>query len=167
MADLKKLAEDATTKAMIAAGKDAAKRAAQDLLSSDADREAKEVEDPQASKKRRTKLIVLGVLGLFVFIGLVGLLLNYWQWFLALGVLGMGGLYGYYKLRARRALKQKDEATRVEAAKQAEVEVAEETARLAAAEERTRDARALAEARAAEAQAVDDELAAMKARIKK
>jgi hypothetical protein len=167
MADLKKLAEDATTKAMIAAGKDAARRAANDLLASEEAGEAKATADAGAKKSRRTKLIVFAVLGLFVLVGLVGLLLSYWQWFLLAGIVGIGGLYGYLRLRGRRAKAKEEEAARVEAARQAEETKTKERLRVADADARERDARALAEARAAEAQAVEDELAALKARIKK
>src|SRR5436190_12003026 len=101
MADRKNLGEDAATVALLAAGKDAAKRAALDLLSTDEERAAKQAEDARASKQRRWKLLGGGVLVLCVIIGVIGMLVSYWQWFLLAGVLGLGGMFGWWRLRKR------------------------------------------------------------------
>jgi len=170
MADLKKLAEDATTSAMLTAGKDAAKKAAFDLLSSDEEREAQEAEKAETSKKRRTKLIIFAVLALFVVIGVLGLLMSYWHWFLAAGLLGLGGIYARWRWKRYRAakLEEKDESEEAPTrARVAEPEPIAETAARSDAEQQARDALARAEALAAEEASLDDELAALKARIKK
>lgn len=186
MADLKKLAEDASTKAAIAAGRDAAKRAVDDFLSSDEDKAAREVAKSESSKGTRWKLIAFAVLGLFLFVGLVGMLLNYWYWFLALGVLGVVGIYGFWKLRGRLARKKENAVSsepekaalpakvtakvRVEKAAEDDEAPSAAAAKKAAAERRAESearARAAAEARVVEEQEVDEELAALKARMKK
>ncbi len=178
MGDLKEIVDGVATKAAIAAGKDAAKRAAKELLSSDEDIAAKEPERDEQRKGRRTKLLVYGVLGLFLVVGVIGLLLSYWQWFLLAGLAGLGGLYGWWRLRKRLAARKEaaDEASRAAQAAEAEATrraALEETerARVASAkqlaEARAEEARAALEARAADEQAVEDELAAMKARLKK
>lgn len=175
MADLKKAADDAATRAMIAAGKDAAKRAVEDLLTSDEERAAKQAEQAPTSKARLWKIIGIGVLSLLVVVGVVGMLLTYWHWFLLAGVLGLGGLYGWSRLKKRLSAGKEPkevEAKQVEAARAPVATAAEglrikEEAPRDEAEERARNARALAEARAAQEQEVDEELAAMKARLKK
>jgi biopolymer transport protein ExbB/TolQ len=167
MADLDKLTQDATTRALISAGRDAARRAASDLLSSDEERAADEAARARASKKKRNKLIVFGVLGLFVLIGVVGLLLSYWHWFLALGLVGFGGWFAWRRVRKRRALEPAVEAKRIETAAVVTTKRIEEEPRETEAEARERDARARAEARAILEQETDEELAALKARMSK
>ncbi|MBL8742388.1 MAG: hypothetical protein JNK04_14870, partial [Myxococcales bacterium] len=103
MADLKRLAEDATTKAAIAAGKDAAKRALDDLLSTDEEKAKREAEKAGEQKSRRWKYIALGVLALCLVVGVVGLMLKFWTYFLFAGVLGVAALYGWWRLRKRRS----------------------------------------------------------------
>jgi hypothetical protein len=173
MTDLKKLADDATTKAVIAVGRDAAKRAVDGLLSGD-DASVPEPEKAEASKSKRWKLIAMGVLGLFLVVGLIGLLLSYWYWFLGAGVLGVAGLIGYSRLRSRIAKRSlpkeaaKDEdvaAPPVRISKAADPEPVRPSAEERRAEVESR-ARALAEAQAVREQEVDEELAAMKARLK-
>ncbi len=167
MADLKKLAEDATTNAVLAAGKDAAKRAARDLLGEDEEAESKEAEKPEASKNRRTKLIVLAVLTLFVVIGVLGLLMSYWHWFLLAGLLGLGGFYARWRWRRRKAAKLEQKETPEVKTRVAEIEPAQEESGRSEAEMLARDAHARAEALAAEEAALDDELASLKARLNK
>ena len=164
MADPKKLLEDATARAVVAAGRDAAKQAALDLLATDEEREAAQAEQARASKKRRNKLILFGVLGLFVLIGVIGMLVSYWHWFLLAGLGGIAGLVGYRWLQHKRRAAKRAAPARVETApakaerKAAErVETPEPKARVAADD-------ALAEAEASE-EAVEEELAALKARI--
>lgn len=174
-------------KAAVAAGKDAAAKAARGLLGD----EAKD----EAGRRARTWKIVAGlVLALCVVLGLIGLVLNYWLWFLAAGVLGLAGLFGYWRLRAKLAARReakglsagaieasaaavkvvegaervaKPAARRVDAEGAADAALRAEAAREARRLETERDARARAEAEATREQEVDDELAAMKARLGK
>lgn len=157
--------DDAATRALLAAGKDAAKRAAFDLLSSDDEREAAEAERARTSKNRRWKLIAGGVLALFVVIGVVGMLVSYWPWFLLAGVLGFAGLFGWWRVKRRLAARGSKEPERIEVAPRAKEPSANADAVRRQAEERERDAKALAEARATDEQAVEDELEALKARV--
>jgi hypothetical protein len=173
MSDLDRLTREATTKAVVAVGRDAAKRAADKLLS-DEDASEGEVTD---SKSRRWKLIALVVLGLFLLVGFVGLLLNYWFYFLAAGVLGVGGLVGWSRLKKRRGARKptkdkKEIAKEGSAPESVRVRLAAREAAPAAADGASRaeadvDAQASAEARAIREHEVDDELAAMKARLKR
>ena len=182
MTDLKRLTEDATTKAAIAVGKDAAKRAALELLSGK--EESLSEGDKPGSKNRRWKIAAVAVLGLFLVVGLIGLLMNYWVWFLAAGVVGLAGLVGFTRLRRRLGTKSKEAPVQVDAATEkspakvaapdstrAEKHVEDVESARANQEkrkaEREAEARALAEAEALREQEVDDELAAMKARLKR
>jgi hypothetical protein len=173
-------AAELVAKAAVSAGKDAASRAARRLVGDD---EADESEG--TSKARKWKLIAALVLALCLVLGLIGLVLNYWLWFLAAGVLGLAGLFGYWRLRsrleARREAKGLGQAT-VEAKVAVEAKPARlraepvdeaESQRRAQAEREARrldverDARARAEAEAAKEQEVDEELAELKARLGK
>lgn len=173
MSDLERLADEAATKAALSVGRDAAKRAVHQLL------DGEPPADPPKSgapKARRWKLLAGVLLGLCLLIGLVGMVLNYWVWFLGAGVLGFAGLYGWWKLRSRLgaaklgtpaaakapSLPERPERARVAAESEATAPTPAE--RRAAADAR---ARALAEAHASEEQQVEDELAALKARLKK
>ena len=108
MTDFKKLAEDATARAALAAGKDAAKRAVDGLLAEGSEANAQSAE---AKKTRRWKLIAISILSVCVIVGFIGLLLNYWYWFLAIGLLGIAGLYARHRLRRRLAEKPAAPAT--------------------------------------------------------
>jgi hypothetical protein len=165
--DLKKQAEDAARKAMAEAGKDAAKRAALGLFSSDDNAAAEPSDEEPGSNKTRNKLILLGVLGLFVVIGVLGMLMSYWHWFLALGVAGIGGLYLRRRIASRLAARREDEKARVEVSRVEDQEHAKKQARQGEAKTRTQNARAVIEAEADEAQAIEDEFQELKARLDK
>lgn len=195
MVDPRSIADEAAARAALAAGKGVAKRALEDLLSSDEDRAAKEAERAAVAKRRRTKLYVYGVIGALLVVGLVGMVIGYWQYFLLLGLLGVGGIYGRYRLRAWQKARAKakgdassapstalvEETARAEPRRerataptedeaQPELEadlVSREAARreARALEEAQREARALEEARAE--REIDEELSAMKARLRK
>lgn len=181
MADLKRLAEDATTRAAIAAGKDAAKRALDDIILSDEEKAKRETEKAEVQKSRRWKYIALGVLGLCLVVGVIGLVLSYWQYFLLAGLLGAGALYGWWRFRkSRSAAKEAKEAAVEAAAKPAAIKAKAEPVRVveepevdlaaqraAAAQEARERAEAQREARAEAERQIDDELAEMKARLKK
>lgn len=165
MSELDRLTEEATTKAAIAVGRDAAKRAVDKLLSGE-DGAASTEGAPADPKSRRWKIIAAVVLGLCLLVGFVGLLLNYWVYFLAAGLLGIGGLVGWSRLQKRIAARKianektptaKEHAPSIEA-----VRVRHDALPAAPAA-----AEALEEAHAMREQEVDDELAAMKARLKR
>lgn len=165
MADPKKVVDDLTAQAALAAGKDAARRAVEDLLSTDEEKAQKEAERAAQSKRRRNKLIAYSVVGLILVLGLVGMVLSYWQWFVLAGLVGVAGLYARHRLRKRWREKREQRG---------ELKAAEEKQKLRLpAEPRQVSPRAPAEkprdeqARLAEEKEVDQELAAMKARLKK
>ena len=169
--DLDRLTREATTKAVLAVGRDAAKRATDKLLS---DEDVPGSEDKAASKPRRWKLVALVVLGLSLIIGLVGLLLNYWLYFLAAGVLGVGGLVGWSRLKKRMGAKKSPKDRKdIEAGdsprhESVRVHLAPGAATTPPTGAATRaEADAQTEARAAREHEVDEELAAMKARLKR
>jgi hypothetical protein len=181
MADLKRLAEDATTKAAIAAGKDAAKRALDDFILSDDEKAKRDTATVEVKKSRRWKYIGLGVLALCLLAGVLGLLMavmSYWPYFLMAGVLGAAGVYGWWRFRKSRgapkdpidsaeapAIQAKVKADPVRVVEGLEVDVAAQ--RAAAAREARERAEAQREARAEAERQIDDELAQMKAKLKK
>jgi hypothetical protein len=183
MADLKRATDELATQAALAAGRDAAKRLAGGLLSEDEASAPKDAERPAASKSRRNKLIAYGVFGLLIVFGVLGLVVSYWHWFLLLGALGLGGLYGWYRIRKRFASKDKPGETQASKAKprvtgaRAREDEGEESGPTAQALERKRvelpraepalDAAAREKAQAVEQQEIEDELAALKARLNK
>jgi hypothetical protein len=170
MSDLKRLTKDATTKAAISVGREAARCAVGDLLSSEGESKAT-TEDTSRSRARRWKVGLVVGLGLLVVLGLVGLVLSYWLWFLGAGLLGLGGLFGWWRIRRRfTGKKEIGKATEPVAAKVERVRVApvEPVAALHRAESAP-GAHASEEASeengAAQEQAIEEELAAMKARL--
>lgn len=181
MADLDKLTDELAGKAALATGMSVAKRALQDALLTDEQRQARDAEQARAKKSQRTKWIAYGVIGLLLLIGVVGLALTYWYWFLLAGIASLGVLYARSRLRKRR-----EESGKPEEAEKAEAEGApstaspkveksparREAARPAPVSEEEQPApraprRPTPEEAEAEAEAVDAELAAMKARLRK
>jgi hypothetical protein len=185
VADRKRTSEDIAARVVVAAGKEVGKKALDRVLPPD-ETDADEDGDDKPKRKRRGWLIAGGIAALLVVIGVIGLVMAYWQWFLLAGVLGLAGIIGYYRVRRRfsskkkknknksadgseaastrvereapkrRVAEDKDEETAAAKARAAEVARAREL-------EAARDAAAEREARERE---VDEELAAMKARIK-
>lgn len=100
MSDLDKATDELAARAALAAGKEAAGRLAARLTSEDA---APERGSPSAAPRtsRRAKLIAIGLLALLVLVGLLGLVVSYWHWFLLIGLAGLLGLYGWHRLRKR------------------------------------------------------------------
>lgn len=160
-----KRSDDVATEVALALGKDAAKRAVDGLLSSDEERAGEEAERPGKSKSRRNKLIAYGVVALLVLVGIAGLMLRFWPWFLLLGIVGFVGLYGWSRIRKRFSAKKAEPALRVEESAVAQNQIP--AARIDAEEARAREAQAREEARAIEESEIEDELAAMKARLDK
>jgi Flp pilus assembly protein TadB len=157
MAAPRKVAQDLATKSALAAGTSAAKRAIEDLMSTDQERARMDAERAAHAKRRRTKRIAFGLVGLLLVLGAIGLLLSYWHWFLLLGLLGLVAFYGRYRWRNRR----KGQPARLAArAKHGSLQESSERAR-------ARDASAREAAGANEAQSIDDELARLKSRFGK
>lgn len=177
MSDLDRLTQEAATKAAVAVGRDAAKRAVDELLSGE-DTNASAEESAADSKNRRWKIIGAVVLGLCLVVGVLGLLLHYWLYFLAAGLLGVGGLVGWSRLRKRMGARQLSKGTAKAASKESAPALEPVRVRLEAPEDDAAkaairrakteaEAQALEEAHAVREQEVDDELAAMKARLKR
>ncbi len=157
MSDLKKSAGELGAKAAFDAAKDTAKRALDDAMATDEERAARKAEEDQRAKRRRTQRLVMVILGLLIVIGLIGLALRYWYWLLLLGLLGISALYARHRWRKRRAAPRE--------------RVPEPAARLAPPR---KEPLALPEPRRARdvpeqppGPSVEDELAALKARLKK
>ena len=101
------------------------------------------LERETSTPRKRNKRIVQAVIGALVVVGLIGLMLHFWYWSLLLGLVGVVGLYGRHRWRARRALREKPEVPALKARIETEV------------------------APAAKEDAVDDDLAELKARLKR
>lgn len=125
-----------------------AKRALDDALLGDEERAKRDA----LAKRNRTKRIVQIVIGALIVVGLIGLMLNYWYWALLLGLVGAAGFYARYRWRARRAARKKLEPA-------APVEVA--------APKRVRIEPPARVAEEASDESIDDDLAELKARLKK
>lgn len=154
MGDLKRASEELTAKAAFSAAKQAAERALEDALSSDEERAQRKAEQAALAKRKRTKLIVLGVVGLLLVLGVIGMVLSYWHWFLLLGLVGLLALYGRHRWRARR--EEKQETAAEVSTKPSAVEPPVRVARRAAPEPPEDDG-----------QAIEDELARLKSRLDK
>ncbi|MEM1033366.1 MAG: hypothetical protein AAGN82_23735 [Myxococcota bacterium] len=194
MSDLRReLKDELTSRAVGTAGRDAARRAVEDLLLSDDEKAARAQAELATRKRRRQKLLLYGVIGILLVVGVLGFLVSYWPYFLLAGGLGVAGLYGRHRWRQRkeaRALASSDEtekttaavtedegaarridvtpprpkSTRPEAKSKATVRGDGDPGPSASTE--AADATARAEAAALEAQEIEDELAAMKARLR-
>lgn len=141
-----------TAKAAFTAAKDAAERALEDALSTERERAARKAEEAEKAKRRRKKRLVLAVLGLVIVLGVVGLALRYWYWFLLLGLAGIVALYARHRWRRFRAGRREKEAE-VPAKKEPRELSAPPAPRLAPPEPA--------------GPSVEDELAELKARLKK
>ena len=151
MSDLEKATRELGTKAAFAA----AKRALDDALLSDEEREKRRAEQDALARRKRRKRIAQVAIGALLVVGLVGLMLHYWYWALLLGFISALGLYVRHRFRNRA--RKKPEAARVRAEPlEARVE-APVKARIAppAASVEEPDS------------SIEDDLAALKARIKK
>jgi hypothetical protein len=121
------MTDDLTAKAALTAARGAVKSALSDALSSEEEREQRRAEEAALAKRKRRKWIAFGVVGLLLALGVVGLVVSYWQWFLLLGLVGLAALYGRHRWRKRREAKRSEEpvrpaqALRVSAEKPAEL----------------------------------------------
>lgn len=172
-------------KAALAGGRDAAKRAAERA----AERADDALGGARSPKARKYKLLALVVLGLFLTIGVVGFVLHYWAWFLAAGALGVAALVAYVWARRRLAARRAARETVADAPARAVVSEPPAAAQRVKLERGGRDERVQREAREAEHEAdrearaeaeheraeaeeraareIDDELAKMRARLRK
>ncbi len=147
---------EAAARAGATAAKEAARGAARDLVAGDPPRKA-----------RARKLLAFFVVGLCLLLGLVGLVVHYWVWFLGLGLVGVAGIVGYARARAALAARRNRESTPrhtpsvTSAARLAPASPNAPTVPVDAPNEAARAA-GCAEA---EALAVEEELAALKARV--
>ncbi len=170
MSDLKDVTDDLTSQAAIAAGRSAAKRAIENVLSSDEERAEKEAEQTALAKRRRTKLVVYSVVGLLLVLGVVGMVLSYWQWFFLLGLIMLGALYGRYRWRKSRARGSDEDTEAIAGEKQpAKTRVAPSLPEKRVSDEESKRARtaAAAEQAAADDLEIEREMAELKARLKK
>jgi hypothetical protein len=163
MVDLKKATDELTTKAAFDAAKNAAERALNDALSSDEERAQRKAEEEALAKRKRKKLLALTIVGLLVVLGLIGMVLSYWQWFLLAGLLGLAALYGRHRWRRRRAEKKDRAAEKLE--QPSERPTAKDRKELPAPP--TRVASPAPTASPEPVENVEDELAALKARLGK
>jgi Flp pilus assembly protein TadB len=156
MGDLKKAASEMSGKAAFAAAKNAAQRAVEDALLTEDERARRKAERTERAKKKRAKWIVLGVVALAVLLGVIGMALSYWKWFVLAGLGALVALYGRHRWRRYRVAARRPraiEASRLDAGR-AEIEARVESP--------------VAQPRSTEPDtSVDDELAALKARVKK
>ena len=145
MSDDEKPADDLRAKTALAVATHALERA----LEAPAERDA-------LARRKRNKRIAQIAIGALVGGGLLGLMLHYWYWSLLLGVLGVAGLYGRRRWRARRESRKKLEAAAPREAR-------------AARAARAPKVRVAPEPPPAEEldSSVDDELAELKARLKR
>ena len=153
MNDLKKAANELSAKAAFSAAKDAAQRAIDDVLSTEEERAQRKAERAELARKKRNKWIALGVVGLLLLLGVLGLALHFWHWFLLAGIVALAALYGRHRWRRSRKARGTAAAPRV-----VETRVVSEQ----------RDAPPAVQPSTAEPDtSIEDELAALKARVKK
>jgi Flp pilus assembly protein TadB len=150
VSDLKKIADDLVTDAALAAGKDRARRALEELTLSDEEKALRDKKRARAQRLFKVKLLAGGVLALLL---VVWVFAHLWTWLFGLALLLGIGVPLYFFARGKvRALGQKKPA-------RVAVEPVVEKPRIAA-QSSAADA-------AAEAQEIDDELAALKERTRK
>ena len=107
MADPKDLKRELTTKALLDAGRDAAKRAIEDFTLSDDEKAAREAERAAEAKRRRWKWIAIGVGALVLVISLIFLLAQIWMWILGIAVVAaIAVAIYYYAQRKWRAMRE-------------------------------------------------------------
>lgn len=159
MADLDKDAAELTTKATFRAARDAASKAIDDALLTDEERAQRKAVEVADAKRKRSKTIAIGVVGLLLVLGIIGLVVSYWQWFLLAGLVGLGALYARYRWRKRRGEKKLRVSDASSATRSAPPRKAvSPPARVAPAPEPMTQK---------DEQSIEEELAALKARVKK
>jgi len=172
VADFKKLADQASAKAALDAAKGAARRAFDDLTMSDEDKALRAAEEEKQARIRKWKWIAGGVVAVLVFLAVMSILAKLWAWIVLLAVIAVVGYAGFWFVTSK--LKPKVEVAEVREKKELPAARIEAPAETEDFEARAREAeqaeRRAADARRAEAaakeQAIEDELAALKAKNK-
>jgi hypothetical protein len=160
--DGKKLKEELLKqqgRAIVKAGKDAARRIYDDLTLSDEEKAQRELERAREAKLKRWKWIAIGAGSLIAVVTLFVIIAKLWIWIVALAVLAALGFVAY------SWAKKKLTAPEVKVRIAEEPEPAPKEPVTAPVRERTAE-EVRAEAVAKE-KAIDDELAALKARTKR
>lgn len=148
MADLKDLAEGASQRAALAAGKEMAKRALEDLTLTDEERATRDEEKKAARKMTMVKVVAVGVVGVIAVLALMSVLAKLWLYALGLLIVGGIGAAGYFYVKPKlKALKAKATARLQERNAASEAEAREKAARDAVTAKQTK---------------LEDELAALK-----
>jgi hypothetical protein len=172
VADFKKLRGQASAKAALGAAKDAARRAFDDLTMTDEQKAIRAAEEAQQARIRKWKWIAGGVVAVLVFLAVMSILAKLWAWIVLLAVIAAVGYAGFWFVTSK--LKPKVEVAEVREKRElpaARIEAPEEAEDFEAREREAEQAeRHAAEARraaaAAKEQAIEDELAALKAKNK-
>lgn len=163
MADPKNLRDDllkSQGRAIVQAGRDAARRVYEDLTLSEDEKRVKEAERAHSAKLRRWKWIAIGVGALLVVITLFVLVMKLWVWMLGLVVLAaiVAALY-FYGRGKLRTLRDPEPAAlpgpRSEESAEVKAVHVEPSAEAPAVDQAARE------------RAIDDELAALKAKTRK
>lgn len=150
--DLEKIADDLATEAVVAAGKDRARRALEDLTLSDEEKALRDEREARARRLLKWKVLAGAVLGVALVLWLIS---HLWTWLLGLAVLlGLGVPAYFFARRKLRALGQRRLA-------RASTNLPVEPRRIA------EPASANAAALEAQEREIDDELAAMKEKARR
>ena len=172
MSDFKKLRDEAAAKAALSTVKDAARRAFDDLTMSDEDKALREAERAREAKLRKWKLIGGAVVAVLALLAILSILAKLWAWIVGLALLA-GLAYAVYffvwpklfgpkvrvEVEATPAPPEPVRAPREELEPEVEAEAQREQEAEAEA--------ARARAKVLQERAIDDELAALKAKVKK
>ncbi|MBK7395847.1 MAG: hypothetical protein IPJ34_05950 [Myxococcales bacterium] len=167
MSEIDDLARKASARAALSAGKNAARKAIEDLTLSDEERAARDEAEAKAAKARRWKYLAVGIVGLCLLFGIVGMLASLWKYFLGLALLAVLGGYVYWRLRPLLSARKVRVAEQVERTRVVDESKQLEADRKAEAVAAERAAIAAERAALAKEQAIEDELAALKAKARK
>lgn len=150
-----KLSQDLAAKALLSAGRDAARAALEGLTLSDDEKAARAAARSRATKKKLVLGVVVATIGAIGVIALFQLIASLWLW--AIGAVVVAGTMGVAAL----LLKPRIDALRARLGAGRAARAAEQAARDAAAQ-RQHALVAAEQAKAQEAKKLDDELARLK-----
>jgi Flp pilus assembly protein TadB len=162
VSERKKFTDDALTRGALAAVKNAAARAVEDLTLSDEEKARRELERARAARIRRWKWIAIAVAALMMVIAVVALLAKLWLWMIGLALVVAFAAVGYVLVKRRFSASKR----RALPATSTPIVVHEEQPVRAERdiEQERRDAAAAAAARE---KLIDEELAALKAKTRR